>query len=441
MITLLHLSDIHFRPREGGAQFDLNAQLRRPLLDDIKSKPANGANYDGLLITGDISFGGKKAEFDLAKAWLEEVFGETGLLPEHTYVVPGNHDVNREMVVAGGAIWNNHASLRSTADKIIRRELLLTQLTRDPACNPLAPLEQFNEFAHVYDCRTEKHKLAWFEIFPKLLNDGSRLRLHGLNSALNSDEGDEIGNLYVTQYQTQHFCRESGVTEMVLCHHPPHWLIDMMEVDGALKSYARVALFGHEHTHRSQVVNHTVQLFAGAVHPAARDSEWLPTYHILQLQVEGAGNNRKLLVRIYSREFRSLSHTFVPRPAENGANFEEYKVDLPEWHPPSPIVVAAQPNSGVSSVTMKPSATDRTTSLPPPAAFRELHVHFHRLSTPVRYTIVTELGLLRNGDDLPPQQLWDLIFQRARDENRLADLWNAVAAKDAAFAMRKNPFS
>ena len=40
-LTFLHLSDIHFRHRQGSAQFDLDAQLRKPLLDDIKSKPAD----------------------------------------------------------------------------------------------------------------------------------------------------------------------------------------------------------------------------------------------------------------------------------------------------------------------------------------------------------------------------------------------------------------
>jgi hypothetical protein len=441
MITFLHLSDIHFRNREGGSQFDLDAQLRRPLLDDIKSRPAEGADYDGLLITGDIAFGGKKAEYERAKTWLEEIYVQAGVLPEHTYVVPGNHDVNREMVVPGGAIWNNHAALRKEKDKILRQQLLQTQLTRDPACNPLASLEAYNEFAQGYECRTEKEKLAWVEIFPKPLNDGSILRLHGLNSALNSNAGDEIANLYVAPFQTQHFCRDNSITDMVLCHHPPRWLLDMMEIEGVLKSYVRVALFGHEHTHRSQIVNHTVQLFAGAVHPAARDPDWLPTYHILQLQVEGTGKNRRLVVRIYSREFRSLDHVFVPRMAENGAKFEEYKADLPEWYPPMAIPVASPTVSGVSSATANMTAISQPPSAPPPAAFRELLVHFHRLSTPVRYTIATKLELLRDGDDVPPQQQWDLVFQRARLENRLADLWKEIASIDASFAKRPNPFA
>jgi predicted phosphodiesterase len=441
-LTLLHLSDIHFRHRQGSAQFDLDAQLRKPLLDDIKSKPADGANYDALLITGDIAFSGKKAEYDRAKVWLEEIYTQAGALPERTYLVPGNHDVNRDMVVPGGAIWNNHAALRQTADKVMRRELLQTQLTRDPACNPLAPLEFYNEFAQGYGCRTEKDKLAWVDNFPLSLNDGSTLRLHGLNSALNSDEGDEMGGLYLAPFQTQHLNRDIGLIDLVLCHHPPHWLLDRMEIDGALKSFARIVLFGHEHNHRLQRVDNTVQLFAGAVHPAARDPDWLPTYHILRLHVDGTGGSRQLVVQVYSRELRTLEYAFVPRMSEDGKMFQERRVDLPEWRPPSPIMVAPDTTSDVCSpLKTKMTAGNHSTSSPPPTAFRELLVNFHRLSTPVRYKIATELDLLRDGDDLPPQQQWDLVFQRAREEEKLAALWKAVAAHDTAFAKRQNPFT
>lgn len=439
-LTFLHLSDIHFRHRKMSSQFDLDAQLRRPLLEDIKSKPA-GAAYDGLLVTGDIAFGGKKTEYDKAKQFLEIIYRDAGVLPERTYVVPGNHDVDREMVVPGGAIWNNHSKLREPHDRVLRRELLQTQLTRDPACNPLAPLESFNEFAQGFGCRTEKDKLVWVEFFPLPLNDGSRLRLHGLNSALNSDEGDQIANLYLAPYQTQHLDRENGVTELLLCHHPPNWLMDKTDVEGAIHSFVRVALFGHEHNHRLQRIENTVQLFAGAVHPAARDPDWLPTYHVIQLHVEGASDNRKLVVRIYSRELRMLDHVFVPRMSAQGKVFEERKVDLPAWAPPSEV----RPQERADNVACPSSETtmvndDQSASAVPPASFRELLVNFHRLSTPVRYKIATELSLLRDGDDLPPQQQWDLIFQRARDEGRLADLWRAVASNDNSFARRPNPF-
>jgi hypothetical protein len=50
MITFVHLSDIHFSPRDDLSQFDLDQQIRRALLEDLALKPADGADYDGLVI-------------------------------------------------------------------------------------------------------------------------------------------------------------------------------------------------------------------------------------------------------------------------------------------------------------------------------------------------------------------------------------------------------
>jgi hypothetical protein len=127
--------------------------------------------------------------------------------------------------------------------------------------------------------------------------------------------------------------------------------------------------------------------------------------------------------------------------SEGGKPFEERKVDLPEWYPPVLNAVASRLGSVVySSPETKMPDSNQSISQPLPTAFRELLVHFHRLSTPLRYKIATELKLLRDGDDLPPQQQWDLVLHRARDEGRLADLWKAVAANNPAFANRQNPF-
>lgn len=442
-LTFLHLSDIHFRHRQGSEQFDLEAQLRRPLIDDIKSCPADGAKYDGLFITGDIAFSGVKEEYESAKIFLETLHANDFVLPERTYVVPGNHDVNRKMVVPNGAIWNNHTHLRGIANKVLRRDALMTQLTHDPACDPLAPLEKYNEFAQRYGCLTKKDHLAWFQPFPLKLNDGCTLRIHGLNSALNSDEDDEVGKLYVSPFQTQHFARDAGTVDLVLCHHPPHWLIDKPDIEGIFTAFARVALFGHEHTHRTQRIENSVHLYAGAVHPAARDPDWLPTYHILRLKVAETGNSRKLIVRVHSRELRAADHIFVCRNSIDGNAFEERIIDLPDWRRSPETLSSKMCDIAVTSeeknrVEMpKPDSPNDDESF---VSIRELLVYFHRLSTPIKYIIATKLELLRDGDDLPPQKQWDLVFERAIKEKKLGELWKAVAEHDAQFATRQNPF-
>src|ERR1035438_1666031 len=127
MITFVHLSDIHFVDRDHGTQFDLDQQIRRALLDDLVLKPADGANYDGVLITGDIAFGGKQEEYKCAQEWLDKVFAQTGTAAANTYMVPGNHDVDRAFVEPDLPLWAAHAGIREATDPIVWHDHIYKQ--------------------------------------------------------------------------------------------------------------------------------------------------------------------------------------------------------------------------------------------------------------------------------------------------------------------------
>ena len=220
MITFVHLSDIHFSPRDDLSQFDLDQHIRRALLEDLALKPAEGAAYDGLLITGDIAFGGKQDDYKRAQEWLDQVFARADVSPATTFTVPGNHDVDRAYVEPEFPLWDSHVRLRETADPVLWRDIIAKQLQRDPLHTMLAPLTGYNDFAQGYGCRTEPDKLAWHRTFGKTLDDGRLVRLHGLNSALVSDKADAPGKLLVSEFQTSHFEHSPGVVDVVMCHHP-----------------------------------------------------------------------------------------------------------------------------------------------------------------------------------------------------------------------------
>jgi 3',5'-cyclic AMP phosphodiesterase CpdA len=66
-VLLLHISDIHFRAAEAGQPDDPNLALRNDLIEDVKKMRAEiGRPADGILLTGDIAFAGKAAEYDFA---------------------------------------------------------------------------------------------------------------------------------------------------------------------------------------------------------------------------------------------------------------------------------------------------------------------------------------------------------------------------------------
>jgi predicted MPP superfamily phosphohydrolase len=456
MITFVHLSDIHFIDRDHATQFDIDQTIRRALIEDLVRKPASGANYDGLLITGDVAFGGKYEEYKRAQEWIDEIAAKTGTSPVNTYVVPGNHDADRSFVKVGLPLWAAHAELRSSDNRNVWHDRIYQQLVADPLQTLLAPLKEYNDFAQRYGCYTgmvkaavageaDKPHLAWQRVFEKPLEDGRHIRLHGLNSVLISDEGDAAGKMIVSDYQTSHFEHSPDLIEVVMCHHPPEWLMDKTEIRNALSSFVSIGLFGHEHSTRVEANENFVQLFAGAVQPSRRDSSWLPTYHIIRIGIENNGKQPKLLVQIHTREFDKTTFSFRARRNRGEQPMEEYRLNIPKWDAPAktdPIPVAIGVRIEVSSQTSS-IMTDAETSTPTNSetAQRELMFYFFRLLNPARYAAADEAGLLKEGDDaLNPQVMWAEVFHRAASENKLASFWSAVASRTPSLQKNQNPF-
>ena len=432
MVTFIHLSDIHFSQRDNSSQYDLDQQIRRAILEDLERRPGGDHGYKGVLVTGDIAFGGEKEEYKTAQTWLDEVFRATGTTADTAYVVPGNHDVDRRFVQPEFPLWDSHARIRKEPSASVWNDVIAKQLQKDPLHSLLAPLEQYNNFAQGYDCRTLPDELAWTHVLKTPMSDGTRIRLHGLNSALISDGDDAPGRMLVSQFQTSRFCRTAGIVDVVMCHHPPDWLMDKTAVREALRAFAPVALFGHEHDARIVADKKQVQLFAGAVQPSRRDPGWLPTYHVLQLEVENHNSERVLAVRIHTREFRR-DFRFYARHNEDDVPVDEHFIPLPPMASPGSVV---GPSSGPPMTTPQPHSEEHVEG-----ARRQLLVHFFRLGTPLRFAAAGEAGLVRDGDDsLHPQVMWAQVFRRAEEEQRLGRFWTAVARHSPALSELRNPF-
>jgi predicted MPP superfamily phosphohydrolase len=193
MLTFLHLSDLHFTTEDAGTQFDLDVKIRASLLADLGKEGRTA--FDGIFVTGDIAYRGRTDELERAKAWLEEVRLATGSAPEAVFVVPGNHDVNRSIASKDSSLWELHRSLRQEI-AMADRQLSLTKKLQDPF-DFLAALREYRAFAATYECPTDAKALAWVHVLGdnRVLEDGSLVRVHGLNTALLSDGDDAKANL------------------------------------------------------------------------------------------------------------------------------------------------------------------------------------------------------------------------------------------------------
>jgi predicted MPP superfamily phosphohydrolase len=447
VLTFVHLSDIHFSQRDDSSQRDLDQHIRRALLKDLASPPTGKHSFDAILITGDIAFSGQMEEYRKAKEWLDEVYEETGLSMATTYMVPGNHDVARSYIKPKFSLWDTHLRLRSSGDPVFWHDVLCTLIYEDPARLLLSPLTAYNSFAQGCGCESTTEQLAWQRTFEKPLEDGTRIRFHGLNSAIISDEGDEPGKLLVSDLQTSKFQETPGLVDLVLCHHPPDWLMgaDKSHLRNILRKFVPIALFGHEHSFRTQADLKHLQLFAGAVQPSRRDRDWLPTYHILQIQVVQTDKGSELLVRVHTREFDSDNFIFKARRDEHENPISEHRLPhrgMPSGDLPPHVIQLAPPTVSAIKSAHMPEHGESTGPTPAETAQRELLVHFFELPTPLRYAAAFEAGLLREGDDsLHPQIMWAEVFRRANQEKKFAQFWNAVSSHSQKLRTTPNPFS
>lgn len=441
MLTFLHLSDLHFTTADADTQFDLDVKIREAILADLGKD--GRSNFDAILVTGDIAYHGRAEEFARAKVWLEQVRTATGSSPEALFVVPGNHDVNHAAVPKESSLWELHQSLRKPMSAEDRLASLNKKL-HDPF-DFLTAMAEYRAFAVEYGCPTNPRELAWVQILDEkhLLEDGTPVRFHGLNTALISDGDDKKGNLLLGATQFHHFNSDPGYINVALCHHPHEWLLDGSDANDFFRNQAHLILSGHDHSARFYPVGGSIRVFAGAVHPNPRESHWEPCYHVIRLSIEG-GVKRELVVKLETRLWRDKDKCFGPGVTTSGTVYHEERLKLPDRTPPDTPVAASVPTSTaipLSSPTITPVTTTPTDDALS-AARRKLIVHFFRLGTIDRYNAVIAAGVWEEGDDaFSGQARWGRVFERAEKTRKLGAIWTAVAAKDKTLAEQPNPFS
>jgi len=442
MLKFLHLSDLHITTTDAGTQFDGDIKIREALMVDLGKEDRN--QFDAILVTGDVAYHGRADEFARAKAWLEDVRKATGSSPESLFVVPGNHDVNQATVSKDSSLWELHQSLRrpmSDPDRLAN----LNKKLHDPF-DFLTALSEYRVFSAEYECPTNPKSLAWVQVLDgkQLLEDGTPVRFHGLNSALISDGDDRKANLLLGATQFHHFDSHPGYVNVVLCHHPHAWLMDGNEANDFFRKQAHVVLSGHDHLARFYMEGGSLRVFAGAVHPNPREGRWEPCYHVLRLSIDTTVK-RTLIVRVETRVWLDRDKCFGPQVQTDGKPYFEARIELPEWKLPAAPASAnldSKPADSLVSSTPVMTVATTLTSDSYAAARRKLIVHFFRLGTITRYEAAIRAGVWEESDDaLAGQARWSRVFERAEKASKFAELWNAVAAHDETLSGQTNPFN
>ncbi|KAH0536749.1 hypothetical protein GP486_008860, partial [Trichoglossum hirsutum] len=201
-----------------------------------------------------------------------------------------------------------HRDIKSASDISLDAVIRGFLTDKDGARLLYESLDNYNAFANQFLCDLlPPDRTRTFRDLP--LNDGSTLRIWGLNTAFVSSTADREGDLFVDPSSTQ-ITRETGVTNFVLAHHHLSWLRRRQALEDHLNDVAPVQLFGHVHTNRIIMERDWVRLTASATHPDRHEAAWEPGYNIIELLVDGKGTERRLHIQAHVRIWQTAPGGF-----------------------------------------------------------------------------------------------------------------------------------
>jgi hypothetical protein len=335
-LTFVHLSDIHFQ-RKSGDEYKVDDDLRNELIRDLirmdkKIKPING-----ILITGDIAFYGKEEEYSKAEMWLKEFCQKINCNENNIWMVPGNHDIDRVVVQNNPDLQKIHSHLRLKAHNNSEKELCAILEDKKNIDIIFTPMHNYCLTAEKYGCGISPKKPYWEKDFE--LDNNLKLRLRGLTSTIISDNYDDCGQNKLILGEVQVMMgQEDNVVYMILCHHPPDWLMDKDKIEHSLNLRTRIQLFGHKHIQSMSYIyynnkNKTLKLIAGAIHPDFNKTDWKPRYNIISL--EGKETPASLKIKLYPRLWNDDLMEFIQDPICGGDDFIEYPLHIEQKFDPT----------------------------------------------------------------------------------------------------------
>ncbi|MBV1800662.1 HEAT repeat domain-containing protein [Siccirubricoccus sp. G192] len=247
-INWLHLSDWH----QKGEDFGRTVVLDR-LIDDIRQRAnidRSLANLDFVIFSGDLAFAGQPTEFAAArKLLLDPVLEALGLKPERLFIVPGNHDLDRQIA------WDMAPPplQQPLPGEAAVHQWLTDDRRRDRA---MEPLRAFHDFVAGYTGQPD----PTFASLREWELAGRRVALLGLNSAWmcarrkaegKNEEVNDYGVLVVGEPQIHGSLQRISEHDLriAVIHHPFAWLADFdrARVQERLQRAVDVILCGHQH--------------------------------------------------------------------------------------------------------------------------------------------------------------------------------------------------
>ena len=210
----LHLSDFHLKENDTWSQ-DV---VLKSLLTDVSNRYANGYPLDFIFITGDLAFSGKSKEYLIVEDFLCQLLAVTGVPSDRLLIVPGNHDIDRNIeidaFVGARCLLKNSVEVdKFLGDEARRRTLFRRQSAFREFANKLCEGDRYSETSYQHSVQYDLHGLS----IAVLLIDSTWL-----------SEGGETDSHSILVGERQLIDLSSKLSDPAivigLMHHPMDWL-------------------------------------------------------------------------------------------------------------------------------------------------------------------------------------------------------------------------
>jgi tetratricopeptide (TPR) repeat protein/predicted phosphodiesterase len=238
-VAWLHVSDFHFK---AGDSYDRDVVLSALIESVRRYREQEGRRPDLIFATGDIAHGGKPKEYESATVFFDALCKAAGVEKKYLFVVPGNHDVDRD---AGF-------------------DLVRTLNSEDESVRYFAPGREKHHIVSKQRAFLDWHDgyFAGVRKFPRdstcgdfeIVDVGGReVHVLLLNSALFCQDDDDQRKLWIGRHSPDEAVkkRKAGGTDLdiALLHHPLDWLHDVERtpIKALLRDNFDLVLNGHMH--------------------------------------------------------------------------------------------------------------------------------------------------------------------------------------------------
>lgn len=314
-LRLLHISDIHMR---GGREKE--RWRRREVLGSAWHRNIEELLRDGpidlVCLTGDVANSGQPDEYDEATAFIMDLLGRIGQPVQRLFVVPGNHDIDREQAKSAWKALRKHLPSTETLDTSRwlagGRTPTTRGLTTKHRDDVFLRQRAYQDWVTTTLGRPELHpgKSPHGRLGYRVKLDIPSLPfpvfLIGLDSAWLAGDNSDAENLLLTDNQIMSLAAdESGAPlpglRLAMVHHPLHNLVDHMESQRRLGKHVDLLFRGH--LHHEDTANELrpdgalFQIAAGCLYEGSKANAYPNSCQALTLTLNELGKLQRFEIR------------------------------------------------------------------------------------------------------------------------------------------------